>query len=262
MSEYKLHCGNCLSILPTIPDGSIDLTITSPPYGEMRSYNGYEFNFEGIAQELFRVTKPGGVLVWVVGDQTIDGSETGTSFRQALFFKDICGFNILDTMIYRKLNGAMGSNITYLQEFEFMFVLSKGIPKTVNFLRDRKNVETTRKDAPLRKSTPNGKVAQRIDIVRQEYGRRKNIWDYAVGGTQEFGYHPAPFPKGLAKDHILSWSNEGDTILDPMCGRGTVGVEALQYQRNFIGIDVSSEYLEIAEKSISIVQAQLHLPIS
>ena len=84
-----------------MPDGFIDLTVTSPPYDNLRAYSGYSFDFEAVAKELYRVTKQGGVVIWVVGDATIKGSETGTSFRQALFFKEI-GFNLHDTMIYAK----------------------------------------------------------------------------------------------------------------------------------------------------------------
>lgn len=97
--------GDCVELMKEIPDDFIDLTVTSPPYDNLRDYNNeMTWNFEKfkeVAKELFRITKPGGVVVWVVGDATIKGSETGTSFRQALFFKD-CGFNLHDTMIYKK----------------------------------------------------------------------------------------------------------------------------------------------------------------
>ena len=92
---------DCLNTMRAMPDGVIDLVITSPPYDDLRNYKGYSFDFESIAKELFRVVKEGGVVVWVVGDATVDGSETGTSFRQALFFKEV-GFNLHDTMIYMK----------------------------------------------------------------------------------------------------------------------------------------------------------------
>ena len=102
MVDIKFIHGDCLEIMPTLADKSVDLTVTSPPYDNLRTYNGNsQFDFEGIAKELFRVTKDGGVVVWVVGDANINGSETGTSFRQALYFKEI-GFNLHDTMIYQK----------------------------------------------------------------------------------------------------------------------------------------------------------------
>jgi DNA modification methylase len=244
--QRVIYCGKAEDVLPSIESASIDLTVTSPPYDGLRKYNGYIFDFPKIAKELYRVTKPGGVAVWVVADQTIDGSETGTSFRQALFFKDECGFNLHDTMIYRKQNGAMGSNTTYLQEFEFMFVLSKGQPKTVNFLRDRKNAFHADKTTPKRKSDEGGSLEERKIVYREEYGRRKNIWDYPVGGRQEIGKHPAPFPPALPNDHIRSWSNPGDLILDPMCGSGTTLKMAIKNGCRAIGIDISAEYCEIA----------------
>jgi DNA modification methylase len=256
-----LHQGDCLEVMRGFDDEIIDLTVTSPPYDNLRTYNGYVFDFEGIAQQLYRVTKPGGVVVWVVGDATINGSETGTSFRQALYFKDVCGFNLHDTMIYRKLNGAMGSNYTYLQEYEYMFVLTKGTPATVNFIRDRKNVECSNKSTPKKKSDATGSLVERHIVKRAEYGRRKNIWDYPVGGPQELGYHPAPFPEALARDHILSWSNPGDLVFDPMMGSGTTGKMAVKYQRRFLGIEISEEYFAIAQKRINQAKQQMIMPL-
>ena len=198
--------------------------------------------------------------MWVVGDATVEGSETGTSFRQALYFKDL-GFNLLDTMIYRKIGMAMGSIYTYLQEFEYMFVFSKGTPKTTNLLRDRKNTTRGKVSVPIKKSDKNGCVHKRETVVQSEYGRRRNIWDYHVGEEQEEGYHPAPFPEGLARDHILSWSNVGDVVFDPMMGSGTTGKMAVAYQRNFIGIELSPAYFANAKKRIERVQQQLVLPL-
>lgn len=256
--SVDLLLGDCLELMRGMDAESVDLTVTSPPYDKLRIYNGYTFDFGGIARELFRVTKRGGVVVWIVGDETIDGSESGTSFRQALYFKEM-GFNLHDTMIYRKLNGAMGSDSTYLQEFEYMFVLSRGKPNTVNFLRDRKNVAHGDKSTPIRKSTSSGKVGERKILFRQEYGRRKNIWEYAVGKKQEFGYHPAVFPEALARDHILSWSNEGDVVLDPLMGSGTTGKMAVKLRRSFIGMEVSVDYFAIAQKRIAEAQLQGNL---
>ena len=246
--------------MQTFPDACIDLTVTSPPYDNLRSYKGYVFDFEAIAQQLYRVTRPGGVVVWVVDDKKVNGSESGTSFRQALYFMSL-GFNLHDKMIYRKKNGAMGADNEYLQEFEMMLVFSVGNPKSVNLLRDRKNVFDGNKTTPKKKSDKNGSSKERRVIQREEYGRRKNIWEYAVGGIQEQGYHPAPFPEALARDHILSWSNPGDTILDPMMGSGTTGKMAVKYERNFIGIEIAEEYLKIAEKRIHDAEQQMRLPL-
>ena len=128
----KIIQGDCLEVMKSIPDKSIDMVLTSPPYDNLRDYKGYTFNFEGIAQEIYRVLKDGGVCVWIVGDATIKGSETGTSFRQALYFKEI-GFNLHDTMIWYKTNPMpyIKKNC-YTPCFEYMFVFSKGKPNTFN----------------------------------------------------------------------------------------------------------------------------------
>ena len=243
----QIICGDCVEVMKSWPEECIDLTVTSPPYDNLRDYRGYTFDFESIARELYRVTKPGGVVVWVVGDATINGSETGTSFRQALYFKEI-GFNLHDTMIYEKAQACFGSNLCYLQSFEYMFVLSKGRPKSINFLRDRPNVRSGREKMAKQGLSVDGKKAERIYKVMKKMGKRKNIWTYGVGGGSTG--HPAMFPEQLAADHIISWSNPGDIVLDPMCGSGTTCKMALKLGRRFIGIDIAEEYCEIARKRV------------
>jgi DNA modification methylase len=238
--------------MQTLAAESIDLTVTSPPYDNLRKYKGYTFDFEATARELYRVTKPGGVVVWVVNDATINGSETGTSFRQALYFKEI-GFNLHDTMIYEVAGtGAKGSNLAYWQAWEFMLVLSKGRPKTVNRLRDRKNVTAGSRAFHSSKLERQKTGRQHRNEVTAENGIRTNIWRYSVGfaDCSDKTDHPAPFPEALARDHILSWSNEGDTVLDPMMGSGTTGKMAVLNNRNFIGIEIAAEYFQIAERRI------------
>jgi site-specific DNA-methyltransferase (adenine-specific) len=235
-----------------MPDGSIDLTVTSPPYDNLRTYNGYTFNFEGIAQQLYRVTKQGGVVVWVVGDATVNGSETGTSFKQALYFKEI-GFNLHDTMIWEK-TGMLPTQDRYYAIFEYMFVLSKGKPNSMNFIEDKQNTAGGRiqkKDLVINKGKQKDGVGT---FTRKHFGRRTNIWRIAIG---ESNGHPAVFPEQLAQDHITSWSNEGDTVLDPMMGSGTTGKMAKLLKRNFIGIEISPEYLEIAKKRINTTQEMM-----
>ena len=254
----KLYCGDAVDIMRRLPEALVDLTVTSPPYDNLREYKGYVFDSEGIANQLYRVTKQGGVVVWVVADETIDGSETGTSFRQALFFKSI-GFNIHDTMIYEaKGTGAKGSCYSYWQAFEYMFVFSKGPPKTVNRIRDRKNktYNMLSRAGRYRENGNDEKPHKTIDI-----GIRNNIWRYSVGFMDKSDKtpHPAPFPEKLANDHIISWSNEGDMVFDPMVGSGTVPKMCEKLDRKWIACDMSQEYCDIAKDRIEKEAQQLKL---
>lgn len=246
----KVICGDCLEVMKDIPDKSIDMILTSPPYDNLRDYNGYSFDFEGIAKEIYRVLKDGGVCVWVVGDATIKGSETGTSFKQALYFKKI-GFNLHDTMIWNK-NGfsAVGAlEVRYASVFEYMFVLSKGKPKTFNPIKDRKTKHGGKKvGGTIRQKDGTTKPMSKVMTIN-EYGQRYNIWEQSPQ-RQSGKCHPAPFPEQLANDHIISWSNEGDTVLDPMCGSGTTLKMAKKNNRNYIGIEISPEYIDIINKRL------------
>jgi DNA modification methylase len=234
-----------LKTMEKMPDCFVDLTVTSPPYDNLRDYKGYSFPFEDIAKELYRVTKQGGVVVWVVGDATIKGSETGTSFKQALYFKEI-GFNLHDTMIYIKNGGInSGSLNAYQQKFEYMFVLSKGRPKTINLIKDRPNKYV--EDRIKRKKMKDGTYKEQ-HFKTEPFGTRYNYWIYDTGSGKSTKdkiafNHPAIFPEKLAEDHIISWSNEGDIVFDPMCGAGTTCKMAWLNKRNFIGIDISEEYI-------------------
>ena len=245
--------GDCCEVMKTLEDNSIDLTVTSPPYDNLRTYNGYTFDFEGIAKELFRVTKQGGVVVWVVGDATIKGSETCTSDRQKLYFKDVCGFNVHDTMIYQKNSYPFPPSNRYFGVFEFMFVLSKGIPKTHNLMR-----VPTIKQTKNNNSSASRQTDGTLKKFQYETGKntriKENVWKYECGynkSSLDNPEHPATFPEKLAEDHILSWSNEGDTVLDPMAGSGTTLKMAKKNNRNYIGIEISEEYCDIINKRLS-----------
>jgi DNA modification methylase len=250
-----IHCGDCLDLMREMPDKSVDLTVTSPPYDNLREYKGYSFKFEDTAKELFRITKDGGVVVWVVGDATINGSETGTSFKQALYFKDI-GFNLHDTMIYEKLTPLpLNIESRYNQEFEYMFVLSKGKPKITNVIKvPTKNPNRKYRICRDNETSNGGGAVNTKDktYICKATKNMGNIWGYVGvgGGGTEYNNHPADFPEQLANDHILSWSNEGDLILDPFNGSGTTCKMAKINQRNFIGIDISQEYCYIARKRL------------
>ena len=232
-----------------MPDNFIDLTVTSPPYDNLRTYNGYVFDFENVAKELFRITKQGGVVVWIVGDATIKGSETGTSFKQALYFKEI-GFNLHDTMIYAKDAIAFPDSNRYQQCFEYMFVFSKGKPKHLNLIKDRQNKSFGRKVTGTgRQKDGSTKKATCYGSEIKKYGTRWNIWEMrtAKGGKIK---HPAIFPERLANDHIISWSNESDLVYDCFAGSGTTLKMAILNNRNWIGSEISSEYCNIIEERI------------
>jgi site-specific DNA-methyltransferase (adenine-specific) len=247
------------TFLKTIPSDSIDLTVTSPPYDDIRDYKGYNFSdkvLNSIICELFRITKPGGVVVWVVGDSTNDGSESGTSFRQALKFMET-GFKLHDTMIYEKNTSsfpAKRNGNRYTQIFEYMFVFCKGKIKTANLICDKPNKWAGHTNwGKNTNRLKNGELKETSDIKPvPEFSPRNNIWKYNVGkgfnsSDKESHQHPAIFPEQLAEDHIITWSNEGDIILDPFSGSGTTCKMSKKNKRNYIGIDISEEYCKLAE---------------
>ncbi|MCY7910970.1 site-specific DNA-methyltransferase [Bacillus inaquosorum] len=253
----RIYQRDCIEGMRLIPDNSVDLTVTSPPYDDLRNYNGYSFDFESVAKELYRVTKEGGVVVWVVGDKTESGSESGTSFRQALFFKEI-GFNLHDTMIYEKDSISFPEKTRYYQIFEYMFVFSKGKPKSLNLIADRKNKwYNGRKQIKGHYRTASGeKTRHNKQNLLKEYGVRFNIWRIPNGHQKSTldkiaFQHPAIFPEKLARDHILSWSKEGDCVLDPFMGSGTTAKMAVLNKRSFIGFEISEEYVGIAENRVN-----------
>ena len=264
MPEIKIIHGDCLEIMRTLADKSIDLTVTSPPYDNLRTYNGNsQFDFEGIAQELFRVTKDGGVVVWVVADATIKGSETGTSFRQALYFKEI-GFNLHDTMIWQKSNFANPSKNRYHQTHEYMFVFSKGAPITFNPLTDRKNKYTTGSIGKNSTRKADGSIKLIPHATCKEWGMRHNVWKINTVGQEQMGKslpHPAMFPLELATDHIISWSNKGDMVLDPFAGSGTTAIACLNTNRNAILIEKDNDYYKVALDRFNRHKQQLTLEI-
>jgi site-specific DNA-methyltransferase (adenine-specific) len=215
----------------------------------MRTYNGYSFDFESVAKELYRVTKPGGVVVWVVADQTLGLNESGTSFRQALYFKE-CGFNLLDTMIWEKA-GMLPATDRYYNVFEYMFVFSKGRPAAMNFICDCKTTNPGRIQEKDVCASSNGE-RQRGEgtFVRNEFGKRSNIWKVPSVKNTETGCHPAPFPEAIARDHIITWSNPGDLIYDPFMGSGTTAKMALALDRHYIGSEISEEYCKVIDKRL------------
>lgn len=256
MDNVSLLNGDCLELMKNIPDNTIDLTVTSPPYDNLRKYNDnikqWSFEkFQDIAKELYRVTANGGVVVWVVGDSVIKGSETGTSFRQALWFME-CGFKLHDTMIYAKESQPREHN-RYEQKFEYMFVFVKGKLNTFNPIKIPCKFAGQKTSRTCR---DNGKdnLKSSSNIIASEK-TKGNIWEYKTGANQSTKdkiafQHPAIFPEQLANDHIISWSNEEDVVLDPFMGSGTTGKMAILNNRKFIGIELDNTYFQIAKKRI------------
>ena len=248
MEFSKIYNENCLDTMSRMSEGSIDLLITSPPYDNLRKYKGYSFDFESIAKEIFRIIKLVGVVVWIVGDATLNGSESGTGFKQALYFKEL-GFNLHDTMIYEKINYIPLTHKRYEQAFEYMFVFSKGKIKTFNPM--------------MVQSKGAGNTVSRVKKVNEQGMRdttstikskkiKKNIWAYSIGSNNDKTTHPAPFPLQLAVDHINSWSNVGDVVYDPMAGSGTVAKAAILTGRECVLSEMCEEYCLEIEKRIKI----------
>ncbi|MDE2099502.1 MAG: site-specific DNA-methyltransferase [Patescibacteria group bacterium] len=248
-----IYNGDNSVILPKL-ERNIDLCLTSPPYGGMREYGNKAWDFRTIAGWLSELLLPGAALVWVVGDETTEGSEDASSFEQAIHFKKI-GFKLHDTMIYEKQEAFIACPNRYNQCFEYMFVFSKGKIKTVNLIRDRKNKYPNIKQHGTRRMS-DGSLKPRLMPPLKEFGARKNIWTYGTGRgkstDQLFAHeHPAIFPDALAMDHIISWSNEGDVILDPFSGSGTTLRAAKALKRKAIGVEIEEKYCEIAVKRLN-----------
>ena len=248
----RIYNIDCVEGMQYIPNDFIDLVVTSPPYDELRDYKGYSFDFETIAQQLFRVMKKGGVVVWVVGDKINKGNKSLTSFKQCLYFQEI-GFNVHDVMIYQKKNTPFMRSNAYTNCYEFMFVLSKGSPKTFNPLK------TSTKRQGFEKLVSNKKadgINNKVLGELKEEKTRTNIWEYAVGlggsTNDKIAFqHSAIFPERLAYEHILSWSNQEDIVFDPMCGSGTTCKMAKISNRNYLGMEISEEYTKIAQQRLA-----------
>ena len=254
----RIICGDNVEVMKSMPDKSIDLTVTSPPYDNLRTYKGYSFDFESVAQELYRITKDGGVIVWIVGDATINFCESLSSFKQAIYFVEGCNFNLFDTMIYAKVNYAPAypTMRRYAQVFEYMFVLSKGKPKTFNPIQTEKK----RKKNELGCKTRNKDGTQnKSKIIKSKKNTKdaNNLWIYPTDKAKGAKNHPAVFPEQLAEDHILSWSNPDDIVLDPFAGSGTTLKMAAENKRKYIRIEISEEYCGIIKERLSHIQERL-----
>jgi DNA modification methylase len=254
LSKNKIHCGDNCDMLGKLGRACVDLVVTSPPYDDLREYGGHSWDFYGVAWQLKRVLAEGGVIVWVVADATKDGSETGSSLRQALHFQEL-GLRLHDTMIWSKgcFSGVGSVSVRYAPSTEFMFVLSKGKPKTFNPIRDRSNIKAGRIGKADTVRLPNGEMLRKTHQGRamDDTGIRFNVWDIPPEQSSTNRVHPAQFPEALARDHIVSWSNPGDLVLDPFMGSGTTARAAKDLGRDFIGIEFNPVYCALAEARIA-----------
>jgi DNA modification methylase len=254
----QIYCGECSEGMSHLPADSIPMWITSPPYDSLRAYKGYTFPFEAIARQLWRITAPGGAGVWVVADETKNGSESGTSFRQALYFMGL-GFNLHDTMIYQTPKPPMNDN-RYQASFEYMFVFSKGKVRTFNPIMVESTYAGHKTRARYRQE--NGNLDDRFhEKPIGDTKVKENIWRFTSGHSKSTHddiahNHPAIFPEALARDHILSWSNPGDLVFDPMAGSGTVAKMAYLTGRNFLGFEISQEYTDLARRRVELAMSQ------
>ena len=263
---------NCIDGMNAMDAESVDLCVTSPPYDDLRTYNDsskWDFNvFKDVAQALTRVLKPGGVIMWNVNDATINGGESGSSFRQALYFMEECGLRLHDTMIYEKSGIAFAAgphSVRYSQAFEYCFILSKGKPKTVNIIMDKKNKWagiSSWGNAKARKKTGELEDAGKKSKEIREFGARTNIWRIINSGgfgqsSKEAYKHPATMPEELARGHIITWSNPGDLVIDPFMGSGTTAAMAIAENRNYIGFEIDEEYYGLCQSRLKTLNAKI-----
>lgn len=259
MNIDNIYNMDCLEGMRQMESESVDLTVTSPPYDNLRTYGGvstWNFDkFKAIAVEIARVLKQGGVCVWIVSDGVVNGSETGTSFRQALYFME-CGLSLYDTMIWEKPSPQAPTEGRYYDVFEYMFILCKGKkPSRLNFICDHVNVSAGHTSArETRSCAEDRKPTGKVRIIKT-VSRRFNVWQVSRAGNGTG--HPAIFPESLAADHIRSWSNEGDIVLDPFMGSATTAIACIKEKRHFIGFELNKEYFDKACKRIKNEQAQL-----
>lgn len=261
MPENRIILTECVKGMKSVPDDIIPLTVTSPPYEGLRTYDGLaDWNFMDVAKELYRITMPGGVVVWVVQEQIVNGSESGESSRQRLAFANI-GFRLHHTMVLGKLGGHQHSKGRYGGALEYAFILSKGKPRYFCPFRDKKNKEAGREKIFSNRRIDGTFPAKKKARVHP-YGFRSPIWFYATGkhhtANEDYAFdHPALMPQQMAEDFILSWSKVGDLVFNPFAGAGTVLKMALLNHRRYLGFEINPKYVEIARRRLKEAEAAL-----
>jgi DNA modification methylase len=266
MKLNHIYNENCIKTLERMSDDLLDMTLTSPPYDDLRAYNGYELpdeTLKAIIKLLYQKTRQGGVVVWVVGDKTENGSESLSSFTQAIQFVEIGKFKLWDTMIYAKNNPIpQDCGKRYRQTFEYMFCFSKGQPKTFNPLTEEtksagQTIKAFRITNAGRGNVPLEDVGRKVKPER----KRSNIFTYNIGtasSEDKIAFrHPAIFPEKLAEDQIWTWTNIGDIVYDPFLGSGTTAKIACNLNRRWIGSEISKEYADLAEERLILYRHRL-----
>ena len=256
-SGVDVYHGDCAKVLPSL-GVKADLILTSPPYDDLRTYGGGVFDFGSIADACVGALVDGGVIVWVVGDGIEGYSETGSSFRHALGFMRR-GLKLHQTMLYQTTREAPTAPNRYARVHEYMFVFSNGRPRVANIIRDKPNTTsgTVHRRKMIGRYADNSKPHRnykRNRIVSPEFGPRTNIWKYHTSpfsNANRFDEHPAVFPDALARDHIRTWTNPGDLVIDPMAGSGTTLRAAKDLGRSSIGIEIHENYIDIIERRMA-----------
>lgn len=250
IGDCALILGDSLDVLPSI-DG-VNMVMTSPPYDGIRDYGeGFKpLDWQTCLTLLSQKILPGGVMVWNVGDQTVDGSESGTSFKQALHVMSQ-GLRLHDTMIYAKEGVTFPDANRYHPAFEYMFVFSNGAPKHFNGIKDWRNKWAgTKMHGTDRNKDGTTTTISGVGRPVPELGLRRNWWVIPNAYNGDTEGHPAPMPYAMAYDHIASWSAPGETVLDPFLGSGTTALAAMKQGRKFVGIEIDEGYFEIAVKRV------------
>jgi len=253
--------------LSFLPDESIHLVITSPPYWNLKRYNenpnqiGHIEDYESFLNELrlvwehvFRILVPGGRLVCVVGDVCVSRRKFG---RHLVFplHADICvicrkiGFDNLNPIIWHKI-----ANASFEVENGSKF-LGKPYEPNAIIKNDMEFILMQRKPGGYRKPTEEQRRLSKLN--KKDFDSWfQQIWHITGASTRN---HPAPFPLELASRLVRMFSFHGDTVLDPFCGTGTTMIAALRYERNSIGIEIEPEYCRMAARYLKKESSNLFL---
>lgn len=259
IGSYKLnevYCGDCVKLMKLLPDSTIDLVVTSPPYDKIRDYNGsIHFDLHKTGQEIFRVLKSGGIAVMVIQDQTKNFGKSLTSFKTIIDWCDNIGFKLFETIIYRK-NGSEGVWWTkrFRVDHEYMPIFLKG-KKPQYFNKEPLKIPSKHGGKVMTGSgsrKTNGETQKTVTRAINFKKCRGTIWNYLMAGDKNplKRKHPAVFPDKIPYDFIQCFCPEEGIVLDPFAGSGSTLVMAKKLRRSFIGFDIVPEYCELARERL------------